>query len=77
MTTMLVTIVMCTVLIGLFFVMLGIRIIFNKEGGFRGSCASNNPLLMQTGIDCACGKKPGECQTGVNADAQVPMPSIK
>ncbi|WP_273211451.1 hypothetical protein [Runella zeae] len=41
--------------------LLGVRLIFVKNGEFKGSCANNNPFLQKDGIVCGvCGKKPGE-----------------
>ncbi|MDF7816041.1 hypothetical protein P1X15_00500 [Runella sp. MFBS21] len=41
--------------------LLGVRLIFVKNGEFKGSCANNNPFLQKDGIVCGvCGKKVGE-----------------
>lgn len=41
--------------------LLGVRLIFVKNGEFKGSCANNNPFLQKDGIVCGvCGKKLGE-----------------
>ncbi|WP_037325937.1 hypothetical protein [Runella zeae] len=41
--------------------LLGVRLIFVKNGEFKGSCANNNPFLQKDGIVCGvCGKKSGE-----------------
>lgn len=43
---------------GLAFILINIRYIFKKEE-FRGSCASNNPLLKNQFGECTvCGKVP-------------------
>jgi len=57
------TLLLSLALIVLFFVGLSVRLLFVKNGEFRGTCASNNPVLEKDGITCACGKKPGECQS--------------
>ncbi|MBC6410230.1 MAG: hypothetical protein GDA42_07210 [Ekhidna sp.] len=47
----------------LFFVGLSVRILFLKNGTFKGTCASQNPYLNKDGAACGfCGKtvKPGE-----------------
>jgi hypothetical protein len=31
---------------------LSIRLIFLKQGEFRGTCSSHNPLLAEKGVDC-------------------------
>lgn len=50
-------------ILALFFVGLSVRLIFLKNGEFKGTCASQSPELLAKGVDCACGKKVGECQT--------------
>jgi hypothetical protein len=63
-----VTILLAIGIIALFFVGLSVRLLLLKNGEFRGTCATQNPLLMKKGVDCACGKKVGECQTGEPKD---------
>ncbi len=57
-----VTVLLAIGILALFFVGLSVRLIFLKDGEFKGTCASQSPELMKKGIDCACGKKVGECQ---------------
>lgn len=48
---------------GLFFILLSVRILFKKNGEFKGTCASQNPYLNKDGQACGfCGKTvtPGE-----------------
>ena len=41
--------------------MIGIRMFFVKDGTFRGSCATNNPMIKNEFGECSvCGRKPGE-----------------
>jgi hypothetical protein len=48
-------------LIGLSFIGFSLRILFVKGGEFRGSCASNNPMLKNRVGECTvCGAKPSE-----------------
>ncbi|MBS4071544.1 hypothetical protein ACFPIK_14355 [Algoriphagus aquatilis] len=53
---------MATVLItlgfvALFFVLMSVRLIFLKNGEFKGTCASQSPFLNQEGVTCSyCGK---------------------
>jgi hypothetical protein len=53
---------MTTVLLGigfvaLFFVLMSVRLIFLKDGEFKGTCASQNPYLNKDGAACGyCGK---------------------
>jgi hypothetical protein len=57
---------MATVLLGigfvaLFFILMSVRLIFLKDGQFKGTCASQNPFLNKEGESCGfCGRKPGE-----------------
>lgn len=59
-TTILLTIVVISLVLGL----LSLRLIFVKDGEFRGTCATNNPMLTNDIGECSvCGKKPNEdCQ---------------
>ena len=48
-------------LVGIAFGLLSVRLLFIKGGEFRGSCASNNPMLQKEGVVCGvCGRKSGE-----------------
>lgn len=50
-------------LVGIFFVFMSVRLIFLKNGEFKGTCASQNPYLNKSGEPCGfCGKTvtPGE-----------------
>ncbi|MGF1638562.1 MAG: hypothetical protein ACFCUU_15905 [Cyclobacteriaceae bacterium] len=53
---------MTTVLIGigfvaLFFILMSVRLIFLKDGKFKGTCASQSPFLNKEGGTCGyCGK---------------------
>lgn len=51
-------------IIALFFVLMSTRILLKKDGEFRGSCASNNPMLKNELGECTvCGQKPsGDCE---------------
>ena len=64
------TVLLSIALIGLFFVMMSVRLIFIKGGKFRGTCASQSPFLNKEGGSCGmCGKKvdPGEgCQSNMS-----------
>jgi hypothetical protein len=46
---------------GLFFALMSVRLIFIKNGEFRGTCATQSPFLAKEGIVCGyCGKIVGE-----------------
>ncbi len=48
-------------LIGLSFIGFSLRILFVKGGEFRGTCATNNPMLKNEIGECTvCGAKPSE-----------------
>jgi hypothetical protein len=59
---------MTTVLLGigfiaLFFILMSVRLIFLKNGEFKGTCASQSPFLNKEGVTCGyCGKslQPGD-----------------
>lgn len=43
--------------IGLFFVLMSVRLLFLKNGEFKGTCASQSPWLVKEGATCGyCGK---------------------
>ncbi|MEQ8423623.1 MAG: hypothetical protein RIA63_02870, partial [Cyclobacteriaceae bacterium] len=43
--------------IALFFVLMSVRLLFLKNGEFRGTCASQSPWLVKEGTTCGyCGK---------------------
>ncbi len=45
----------------LFFALMSVRLIFIKDGEFRGTCATQSPYLAKEGITCGyCGKTLGE-----------------
>jgi hypothetical protein len=44
--------------IALFFVLMSVRLIFLKNGEFKGTCASQSPFLNKEGATCGfCGKE--------------------
>ncbi len=49
------------VLILFAFALFSVRLLFVKNGEFRGTCASNSPYLQKEGATCGvCGRKAGE-----------------
>jgi len=43
------------------FASFSVRILFVKDGKFKGTCASNNPFMQKQGATCGvCGRKPDE-----------------
>ncbi|MGB3588670.1 MAG: hypothetical protein WBA23_19135 [Tunicatimonas sp.] len=64
------TILLAIGFIALFFILMSVRLIFLKDGEFKGTCASQNPYLNKEGSDCGfCGKKAGEACG--NPDSEV------
>lgn len=55
------TLIVTVVILGTAVAMIGIRMFFVKDGTFRGSCATNNPMIKNEFGECTvCGRKPGE-----------------
>jgi len=57
--------------VAIFFVLMSVRLIFLKNGEFKGTCASQSPFLNKEGATCGyCGKEvgKGEC---ANPDSEV------
>ena len=56
------TIVLASILVvSISFALIATRIILVKDGEFKGTCSSNNPMLKNEIGECTvCGKKPGE-----------------
>ena len=58
--------------IALFFVLMSVRLIFLKDGQFKGTCASQNPFLNKEGATCGyCGKTVGQGDACANPDSEV------
>ena len=54
-------ILIAILLMALAFAGIAIRLLFLKNGEFKGTCSSNNPLLKNELGECTlCGSKPGE-----------------
>ena len=70
------------VIFAAFFALMSVRLFFVKNGEFRGTCATQNPLLAREGIVCGyCGKTVGEGEACPNVDKEDPMitplPTVK
>lgn len=58
--------------VALFFVMMSVRLIFLKNGEFKGTCASQNPYLNKEGAACGyCGKTMGDGESCGNPNNEV------
>ena len=68
---------MPTVLLGigfiaLFFVLMSVRLLFKKNGEFKGTCASQSPFLNKEGATCGyCGKNVSAGEACANPDSEV------
>ena len=63
----------------LFFALMSVRLLFIKNGEFRGTCATQSPFLAKEGITCGyCGKVvgAGEACGDPEKAADVDMPEI-
>ena len=76
MATLGVTLLLSLGIVALAFAGIGIRILLVKNGEFRGTCSSNNPLLNKEGVNCpVCGKEPGEPCENEEQGKTLPNPS--
>lgn len=58
--------------IALFFVLMSVRLLFIKNGQFKGTCASQSPFLNKEGASCGyCGKTMDGDETCGNPDSEV------
>jgi len=58
--------------LALFFVLMSVRLIFLKNGEFKGTCASQSPFLNKEGITCnLCGKMVDSTSSCANPDNEV------
>ena len=68
--------------VAIFFIFMSVRLIFVKNGEFRGTCASQSPWLNKEGVTCGyCGKNlsAGEAcgKEEVDAAEPAPFPTVK
>ena len=67
----------------LFFILMSVRLLFVKNGEFRGTCATQSPFLAKEGITCGyCGKIIGEGDACGDPEAEkaktiAEMPEIR
>ena len=65
-------ILLTLIIFSIFFVFLSVRIIFKKNGEFKGTCASQNPYLNKEGSSCGyCGKVVKHGEKCANPDSEV------
>lgn len=66
------TVLMTIGFIALFFILMSVRLIFIKQGEFKGTCASQSPFLNKEGGTCGyCGKNVGQGEQCGNPDSEV------
>ena len=58
--------------LAIFFVLMSVRLIFLKNGEFKGTCASQSPFLNKEGATCGlCGKTVDTSSSCANPDNEV------
>lgn len=67
---------------GLFFLLMSVRLLFLKNGEFRGTCASQSPWLNKAGVTCGyCGKQLNSgdvaCGDPEKESGIKPLPKLK
>jgi hypothetical protein len=64
----------------LFFTLMSVRLLFVKNGEFRGTCATQSPFLAKEGITCGyCGKVVGAGDTACGDPDKrelAPLPQV-
>lgn len=66
------TVLLAIGFIAVFFIMMSVRLLFLKDGKFRGTCASQSPWLKKDGGSCGyCGKKIEEGESCQKEDSMV------
>lgn len=59
-------------LVAIFFIGMSVRLLFIKNGEFKGTCASQNPYLNKEGAACGyCGKKMTAGEACGNSENEV------
>ena len=59
-------------IVGIFFVLMSVRLIFLKDGEFKGTCASQSPFLNKEGVTCGyCGREVRHGDSCDNSDSEV------
>jgi hypothetical protein len=69
------TVLLGIVLLGFFFLLMSVRLIFIRGGKFKGTCASQSPFLNKEGASCGiCGRKvepDDDCQSPTSEVTRV------
>lgn len=67
-------------IVAIFFIFMSVRLIFLKNGEFRGTCASQSPWLNKEGATCGyCGKtlSSADQACGDASGGPAPLPDVK
>jgi hypothetical protein len=66
------TVLLAISFVALFFILMSVRLIFVKNGEFKGTCASQSPFLQKEGGACGyCGKDLSKGEACGNPDSEV------
>ena len=66
------TVLLAIGFVAIFFIFMSVRLIFLKNGEFKGTCASQNPYLNKEGEACGyCGRVVSEGEACGNPDSEV------
>lgn len=66
------TVLLAIGILALFFILMSVRLLFLKNGEFKGTCASQSPFLNKDGATCGyCGKKVTPGDACLNPDSEV------
>jgi hypothetical protein len=72
MSTSTLTLLIAIGFLGLFFVLMSVRLLLLKNGEFKGTCASQSPFLNKEGATCGfCGKTMDGTESCGNPDSEV------
>ncbi len=66
------TVLLAIGILALFFIMMSVRLLFLKNGEFKGTCASQSPFLNKEGETCGyCGKQVNPGDSCANPESEV------
>ncbi|MFT6865754.1 MAG: hypothetical protein ACJA08_000579 [Cyclobacteriaceae bacterium] len=66
------TVLLAIGFIAFFFILMSVRLIFLKNGEFKGTCASQSPFLNKEGATCGyCGKTVTSDESCGNPESEV------
>ena len=66
------TVLLAIGILALFFILMSVRLLFLKNGEFKGTCASQSPFLNKEGETCGyCGKQVNPGDSCANPESEV------